>query len=196
MNVKIILYIIILLIWVIISIILFFRTIYEAEVKSTDKEIKVEKDFIESFAFQGSVESINSKNNLTDFRTRSIPCDTDKHYSGKKTYECDICNLRFTYPSQLKTHAVKHTMVKSFECSVCLKKFCSKSVLDIHMRIHTGEAPYKCDICSRSFSIKCNLKMHLRTHTNERPFECDICSKTFISKSYIKRHILLNHNSY
>ena len=56
-----------------------------------------------------------------------------------KRYKCNICGIRFLYPSALK----------------------------IHIRIHTREQPSHSEVCGKSFTGKGNLKRHRQTHNDK-----------------------------
>ena len=49
-----------------------------------------------------------------------------------------------------------HTGKKDFQCNVCEKKFSQKSDLERHMLTHTKVKPHECDVCKKKFSLKEN----------------------------------------
>ena len=64
-----------------------------------------------------------------------------------------------------------HTGKKDFQCEVCEKKFSQKSHLVQHFRIHLGEKPYGCAKCEKWFTRSDTRDQHIRTHkelTNEQ----------------------------
>ena len=45
-------------------------------------------------------------------------------YKGKKPFECNICESRFTQKGHLNTHISSvHANIKPFECDTCKSKF-------------------------------------------------------------------------
>ncbi|XP_029341234.1 zinc finger protein 431-like [Acyrthosiphon pisum] len=159
-------------------------TICEAEekVKTTDTEIKVEKDFIECFVFQGSVDSESQE---SEFIPRSSPHKKTKitsrakvhkkTQSREKPHKCDFCEQRFSYPSHLKSHTMKHTGERPFECDTCGKRYVRNCHLKRHMNTHTRKSTYKCDICSKKFCYKNSMVNHMKMHTGDWTYECAIC---------------------
>ena len=43
--------------------------------------------------------------------------------TGGNTYECDVCNKRFSHSGHLTEHKRTHSGDKPYECDVCQKKF-------------------------------------------------------------------------
>ena len=56
-----------------------------------------------------------------------------------------------------------HTNEKTYECDVCEKRFTQPGSLKKHKRIHTNERPYECDVCDKAFRRSDVLKTHKRT---------------------------------
>ena len=83
--------------------------------------------------------------------------------------------------SQLQNHIRIHTGEKSYQCQICQKRFSQCSSLTRHARIHTGEMPYQCQICQKRFSQSSTLTLHARIHTGEKSYQCQICQKLFFS---------------
>ena len=101
-------------------------------------------------------------------------CECEKKVKVKKEHQ--LSGHKKTHAMRLnRTHSGK----KSFECDVCEKTFTSSSHLQRHIRTHSGEKPFKCDVCDKKFSTASNLQTHHRIHTGEKPFKCDVCAKTF-----------------
>uniref|UniRef100_A0A8C3WGL1 Zinc finger and SCAN domain-containing protein 5B n=1 Tax=Catagonus wagneri TaxID=51154 RepID=A0A8C3WGL1_9CETA len=104
---------------------------------------------------------------------------TASHAEGKEAaagtrYQCQECNKRFPYKSQLTLHKRTHTGERPFQCGVC--------------RIHTGEKPYRCDSCGRNFTHNSTLRAHKRTHSKEKPFPCEQCDMVFSHRGNLNVH--------
>ena len=100
-------------------------------------------------------------------------------HTGKKDFQCEVCEKKFSHKHSLQTHMLTHTKVKAHECDICKKKFSQKGSLVQHFRIHLGEKPYGCSKCGKWFTQSCNRDKHIRTHkelTNEQQSElkCEI----------------------
>ena len=83
-------------------------------------------------------------------------CMNVKH--AKKTFS-RLCHL--------KKHERLHTGKRPFECKICNKAFSRTSILKIHERVHTGDRPFECKTCNKAFSESGKLRIHERTHTGE-----------------------------
>ncbi|XP_041953175.1 uncharacterized protein LOC121713009 [Alosa sapidissima] len=55
----------------------------------------------------------------------------------------------------------------SYECEVCNKRFTLKSNLTRHMKLHDPKQ-HACDVCGKSFSTKPQLDLHLKQHQYPR----------------------------
>ena len=99
--------------------------------------------------------------------------------SGKKQYQCQVCERCFEKKLNQQCHMRIHTSEKPYQCKVCAECFAQSQTFKNHMRVHTGEKPYQCQICDESFAKSQNLNNHLRVHTGEKPYQCKICDKRF-----------------
>uniref|UniRef100_A0A8C3WEU8 Zinc finger and SCAN domain-containing protein 5B n=1 Tax=Catagonus wagneri TaxID=51154 RepID=A0A8C3WEU8_9CETA len=118
---------------------------------------------------------------------------TASHAEGKAAvagtrYQCQECNKRFPYKSQLTLHKRTHTGERPFQCGVCAKGFMQPSDLRVHERVHTGEKPYRCDSCGRNFTHNSTLRAHKRTHSKEKPFPCEQCDMAFSHRGNLNVH--------
>jgi len=68
-----------------------------------------------------------------------------------KIFQCDICEERFSFKIQMKTHRlIEHENPKAFSCQICEKKFESKSSLQSHLKTHEEEV--RCSLHDESQS--------------------------------------------
>ena len=86
-----------------------------------------------------------------------------------------------------------HTGKKDFQCEVCEKKFSQKGTLQCHMLTHTKVKAHECDICKNKFSMRSNLVQHFRIHLGEQPYGCAKCEKWFTQTGSRDSHIRALH---
>lgn len=60
----------------------------------------------------------------------------------------------------------------TFECDLCDKKFTRAYNLRSHKRTHTNERPYACSVCDKAFARQHDRKRHEALHSGEKKFEC------------------------
>lgn len=123
-----------------------------------------------------------------DFKAHMQYLNT-KHVRGT-SYDCTMCERKFTQKVHLQRHILTHTGEKPYECSYCSKKFAQKSTLQRHEISHTGIKLFKCLLCDKSFAQGSDLTRHNRVHTGEKPYQCDVCDKYFTQAGVLQRHKL------
>ncbi|XP_033829570.1 hypermethylated in cancer 2 protein-like isoform X1 [Periophthalmus magnuspinnatus] len=84
-----------------------------------------------------------------------------------KKYECDFCNKKFCYPSDLKHHRLWHTRERKHVCQICGKAFITRSHLRRHELMHLDVQPSVCQICGYRTSRMVYLKEHMKTHNKK-----------------------------
>jgi len=134
------------------------------EVNTINGEIKIERDLIDGYEFEGIVsnnsytlETINCME--LGMRSNSKKKASDKFQINKQFHtrdnpqERNICNK----PSNIKTDLIKHvnTGEKAFKCDVCQRAFKFKSALLKHVKIHRGEKRFKCNIEKSNNNANC-----------------------------------------
>ena len=115
---------------------------------------------------------------------RHVRCHT-----GEMLYSCHHCAEGFGRLCQLKAHLLKsHNEGTWFTCDICQKKFVYKSDLKTHTLHHEGLKPYVCSECPKCFYTARALKSHQPVHSDFRPFCCGSCGKTFKRQTSVPRH--------
>eukprot|EP00116_Pleurobrachia_bachei_P004101 sb/3464363/ len=100
----------------------------------------------------------------------------------KKYFPCSLCPSICTSRFSLDKHKLKHRSgsSKSYECQICNKKFSDRNHLARHQIVHTGERHFKCEYCGTMFTTQHAKNRHVRrAHTGEKPFACTHCGKRF-----------------
>jgi len=94
---------------------LFFRTILiEEKANKNETDIKIEKDFIEDYEFEGT---IFNKNDISEFITRM---NLDKISNiKKKPLICNVSSRTFFYLYKLQIHKKSHTRDNHHKCYIC-----------------------------------------------------------------------------
>lgn len=75
---------------------------------------------------------------------------------------------------------------KTFECSICERRYSLKASLTRHLKQHSTET-FDCDVCGKIYHIKAELKRHQKSHEGPQ-FQCTTCIKIFIKRLGCKRH--------
>ena len=81
--------------------------------------------------------AVNDSNN----NNQQIKCENSKQ-GGRKLFECDVCNMKFSNGANMRRHKMRHTGVKPYECRVCQKRFFRKDHLAEHFTTHTKVVCY------------------------------------------------------
>ncbi|OXA44925.1 Zinc finger protein 25 [Folsomia candida] len=102
--------------------------------------------------------------------------------SARKVSKCHICTQIFFFTSGLQNHIrVVHENQKNYPCQVCDKRFSKPSELKFHVeaRHATNKEPvHSCDKCEFRSHWKGNLSKHRLRHNPAR-HECYFCGKKF-----------------
>ncbi|GAA47809.1 KRAB domain-containing zinc finger protein [Clonorchis sinensis] len=61
---------------------------------------------------------------------------TESGRAAPLNYVCELCQLCFLYPSQLKRHSVVHTKEHPFVCELCGRRYTQSGALRAHQRNH------------------------------------------------------------
>jgi len=81
------------------------------------------------------------------------------------TYEENNDDSTARLSKTIKSSKKKKEKDKTFECNLCNKRFGWSTDLKRHLLIHTGERPFKCDLCQAAFTRNFLLQKHFaRAH--------------------------------
>ncbi|KAF5278371.1 hypothetical protein FQA39_LY05860 [Lamprigera yunnana] len=132
---------------------------------------------------------VNNDGQITD--VKSISNDLLSHLNNFDTQlenEVIASNVDINYDLDNKI-----SKPKTFECNICNKKYSSKSVLTKHKKIHIRNSSFKCTKCDSQFSTGADLENHLKLHSGYRPFCCQLCANTFREEKNLKTHMRRIH---
>ena len=127
-----------------------------------------------------------------------------ENHSGKpspeKSYECKICQKRFTRKFDLKKHSITAHKVKlSYKCQYCDQCYEKFRDLVAHISTHKKEEtnidrekPYQCKCCKKNFKFQKTLFKHYKSHIKKKHFRCNFCRKSFLTANGYKTHMVKN----
>lgn len=88
--------------------------------------------------------------------------------SSGKTFDCPICEKKFSGTKNLYQHKISH-QVSSFFCNACDKKFKRAHGLKQHVKsIHEKEKNFECSVCNHRYLLKAD--MHKCRHRSLKRF--------------------------
>lgn len=118
----------------------------------------------------------NSKNALAQHVNRT-------HKKADNSFECHICQNKFSLKANLERHVQLHTEVKrTFVCDQCGSSYFTYQALRDHFNnAHTDTSECKCTLCGKVFSSARSLQRHLPSHSEERPHCCPLCPQVCIN---------------
>lgn len=112
------------------------------------------------------------------------------------TFNCTLCDIRFSKKSQLKYHTdIVHKGRKrgnNKKCPKCPQTFREHYAKLLHLRkIHGITKSFSCHVCKNTFSTRRALTEHLtKFHTEKH--KCEVCSKCFAVESRLKQHLTVH----
>ena len=119
-----------------------------------------------------------------------------------KSYECSICNAKFTSNQTLKYHvAIVHEKRQNFMCHLCTKSFYYRTHYRRHIEVEHDDFPMasKCKICDQEFKTKNAIINHLmeahgKVHeTGRERFECTSCGFRGELEISLQNHLKFTH---
>ena len=121
--------------------------------------------------------------------TKNMARHMEKH-TGKKKFQCEICQASFFQKTHLKNHIVLHENGEYHECKECQQKFLRKTDLQKHQKsVHYIDTPLHCNTCGAQFLEAQKLELHRKTHAHERKELCGLCGEKFEDKESMINHM-------
>ena len=122
--------------------------------------------------------------------TKNMARHMEKH-TGKKKFQCEICQASFFQKTHLKNHIVLHENGEYHECKDCQQKFLRKSDLQKHQKsVHSIDSALHCSTCGAQFLEAAKLELHRKSHTaHERKELCGLCGEKFEDKESMIAHM-------
>ena len=112
-----------------------------------------------------------------------------------KNFECEICQKKFYFNSDLLRHNLTHSGARPHKCEFCGMKFKLRGALVEHVKSLHENSKYPCETCGKIFSAMRNLKRHTVTHKSDfeanKPL-CPECGKSFRFKSDLEKHMKIH----
>ncbi|XP_023223291.1 zinc finger protein Helios-like [Centruroides sculpturatus] len=133
-----------------------------------------------------------------DFRTTNSSkfIEHENTHAQERSFQCDVCHMKFTLFANMRRHKMSHLGVRPFECCLCPKRFFRKDHLMEHVvRQHSKQRPYCCPFCVKSFNYRPHLKAHLSSDHSGVPLDktCKICGFQASSITGAKVHYTTCH---
>ena len=122
--------------------------------------------------------------------TKNMARHMEKH-TGKKKFQCEICQASFFQKTHLKNHIVLHENGEYHECKDCQQKFLRKTDLQKHQKsVHYIDSALHCSTCGAQFLEAAKLDLHRKSHTaHERKELCGLCGEKFEDKESMIAHM-------
>lgn len=126
-------------------------------------------------------------------RKSQHPNATGRRQTHAATWQCSLCNKRFTRAYNLRSHVRTHTNERPFMCALCGKTFARQHDRKRHEKLHYGEKSFVCRAddaadgqwgCGRAFARGDALARHLRSDAGSA------CSKPLFSQESERHHLL------
>ena len=125
--------------------------------------------------------------------TKNMARHMEKH-TGKKKFQCEICQASFFQKTHLKNHIVLHENGECHECRDCNQKFIRKTDLQKHQKaVHSSDIPFLCNVCGVQFSDPVTLELHVSKCNTDKTELCGLCGDKFKDKEAMIQHMQTSH---
>lgn len=127
--------------------------------------------------------------------TKNMARHMEKH-TGKKKFQCEICQASFFQKTHLKNHIILHENGDSHECPDCNQKFIRKTDLQKHQKsVHAADIPNLCNHCGVHFLDPVTLELHVSNCNSDKPELCGMCGEKFKDKEAMIVHMQTTHTA-
>ncbi|CRK93087.1 CLUMA_CG006572, isoform A [Clunio marinus] len=141
-----------------------------------------------------SIEQIESNDPNHQLMVLSNPRIGD----GPGEYLCNVCNAKFVYKNNLKSHLKRHLGIYPYIC-FCGKRYQFKCKLNKHIeQAHAKIKNFKCPVpsCPKKYFTRNDLAFHISvTHQERQEIPCHICNKVFNSQKSLQIHCRKYHRN-
>lgn len=139
-------------------------------------------------------ESDNNNNNSEN----SNQALAEETRQDNRSYECDVCFMKFTQFANMRRHKLSHSGIRPFECRLCSRRFFRKDHLVEHtVRKHSKQRPLRCPFCAKTFPtvplLKCHLSNAHSSGYNPKENICSICGFVATTPGGAKIHYMTYH---
>lgn len=128
--------------------------------------------------------------------TTVVPAEEPRQ--DNRSYECDVCFMKFTQFANMRRHKLSHSGIRPFECRLCSRRFFRKDHLVEHtVRKHSKQRPLRCPFCAKTFPtvplLKCHLSNNHSSGYNPKENICSICGFVATTPGGAKIHYMTYH---
>ena len=126
--------------------------------------------------------------------TKNMARHMEKH-TGKKKFQCDICQASFFQKTHLKNHIVLHENGESYECVECNQKFLRKTDLQRHQKTVHSTDSFTCSSCGLELADQQQLELHWSSGCGagaDRRELCGVCGEKFKDKEAMMIHMQMH----
>ena len=106
-------------------------------------------------------------------------------HRGKRPYPCQVYGKSFVKTSKLIVPSRHHKEERLHACQECGESFSKSSLLSKHKAVH---GIYVCQYCDISFTVLSCLAIHVQSHTGESPYICLVCGKSYRLRRSLSAH--------
>ena len=129
----------------------------------------------------------------------SKPSELTKHLRIRHVTKlmCHSCSSTFGTESGLLKHVQRtHNEIRNFSCKMCPEQFSDKDSYTGHVNKHNDIKPYKCNTCSKSFDHPRSFRRHNKTcRGEETPAQCNECDKIYQTSQMLREHTVAKHTN-